>query len=82
MNHCMLQYQNQTSMDEARAEWFRLADQRKRDREERRVNQEVAKRKHHEWWGLDEHGRTRALAEAEERVRREEEGKKGGGGGV
>ncbi|KAF2197814.1 hypothetical protein GQ43DRAFT_483836 [Delitschia confertaspora ATCC 74209] len=72
MNHCMLQYQNQESMDAARAEWFALAGERKRQREEHKRKQEEAKKKHHEWWGLDEQGRTVAMREAMERVEAEE----------
>ncbi|KAF2268378.1 hypothetical protein CC78DRAFT_455526 [Lojkania enalia] len=57
MNACMLQFQNQDEMDRARAQWFQLAGERKREREEQRRRVEEAREKHREWWGLDEQGR-------------------------
>ncbi|KAF2006650.1 hypothetical protein P154DRAFT_395595, partial [Amniculicola lignicola CBS 123094] len=56
MNSCLLSYQGQDQLDIARAEWFRLAGERKRAREEHKRKVEEGKRKHAEWWGLDERG--------------------------
>ncbi|USP79045.1 uncharacterized protein yc1106_06319 [Curvularia clavata] len=58
MNSCMLQYQNQEELDKARQEWFALAGERKKAREEHQRKLEEARNKHKEWWNLDEHGRT------------------------
>jgi COX assembly protein 1 len=52
----MLQYQNQTELDKARSEWFQLAGERKRQREEHQRQLEDARSKHKEWWNLDETG--------------------------
>lgn len=57
MNACMLQYQNQSELDKARAEWFQLAGERKRQREEHARQLEDARSKHKEWWNLDDEGR-------------------------
>ncbi|KAJ4292820.1 hypothetical protein N0V90_009483 [Kalmusia sp. IMI 367209] len=57
MNSCMIQYQGQDELDKARAEWFALAGERKRAREERERLIEDSRRKHKEWWGLDEEGK-------------------------
>ncbi|KAF2246508.1 hypothetical protein BU26DRAFT_460323 [Trematosphaeria pertusa] len=57
MNNCMIQYQNQEEFDKARAEWFQLAGERKRQREEMERKIEEGRRKHKEWWGLDEEGK-------------------------
>ncbi|KAH7390752.1 cytochrome c oxidase biogenesis protein Cmc1 like-domain-containing protein [Phaeosphaeria sp. MPI-PUGE-AT-0046c] len=57
MNACMLQYQNQGELDAARREWFQLAGERKRAREEHAAKLEDARSKHKEWWNLDEGGR-------------------------
>ncbi|KAF2177696.1 hypothetical protein K469DRAFT_463057, partial [Zopfia rhizophila CBS 207.26] len=57
MNSCMVQHQGQEELDKARAEWFRLAGERRREKEERERRVEEAKKKHQEWWNLDEHGR-------------------------
>lgn len=57
MNSCMLQYQNQAELDKARQEWFQLAGERKKEREERARKLEDARSKHKEWWNLDEGGR-------------------------
>ncbi|KAF9731181.1 hypothetical protein PMIN06_008084 [Paraphaeosphaeria minitans] len=57
MNTCMLQYQGPDELDKARAEWFALAGERRRDKEERAKLVEEGKRRHKEWWGLDEHGK-------------------------
>jgi hypothetical protein len=56
MNACMLQYQNQSELDKARAEWFQLAGERKAAREEHQRRLEDARSKHKEWWNLDENG--------------------------
>ncbi|KAH3907322.1 COX assembly mitochondrial protein [Parastagonospora nodorum] len=56
MNSCMLQYQNQDELDKARAEWFKLAGERKKAREEHQRRLEDARSKHKEWWNLDESG--------------------------
>ncbi|EUC41400.1 hypothetical protein COCMIDRAFT_29832 [Bipolaris oryzae ATCC 44560] len=58
MNSCMLQYQNQDELDKARQEWFALAGERKKAREEHQRKLEEARTKHKEWWNLDEQGRT------------------------
>jgi len=58
MNACMLQYQNQDELDKARQEWFALAGERRRAREEHQRKLEDAREKHKEWWNLDESGRT------------------------
>lgn len=57
MNSCMMKYQGQDELDKARAEWFRLAGERKRQREEEARKIEEARRRHKEWWNLDEHGK-------------------------
>lgn len=57
MNACMLQYQNQSELDAARQEWFQLAGERKKAREEHQRRLEDARTKHKEWWNLDENGR-------------------------
>jgi len=57
MNSCMIQYQGQDELDKARAEWFQLAGDRKRQKEERERKLDEARRKHKEWWNLDEHGK-------------------------
>lgn len=54
----MLQYQNMEEMDKARQEWFELAGERKKQREEHAKRLEDARHKHKEWWNLDEQGRT------------------------
>lgn len=71
----MLQYQNQDELDKARAEWFQLAGERKRQREEHQRKLEDARSKHKEWWNLDETGRLqgkRVEAEREFGGRKEE----------
>lgn len=58
MNSCLLSYQKPEEMDKARAEWFALAGERKRAKEERARKEEEARRKHREWWGIaDPEGR-------------------------
>lgn len=52
----MLQYQNQSELDKARAEWFKLAGERKAARIEHQRRLEDARSKHKEWWNLDESG--------------------------
>ncbi|KAI8933647.1 hypothetical protein NX059_009370 [Plenodomus lindquistii] len=59
MNSCMLQYQNQDELDAARREWFSLAGERKKAREEYQRALEDARHKHKEWWSLDDEGRLR-----------------------
>ncbi|PSN67129.1 hypothetical protein BS50DRAFT_621207 [Corynespora cassiicola Philippines] len=56
MNSCMLQYQGQEEMDKARAQWFALAGERRRAKEEMERKVEEGRRKHKEWWNLDEEG--------------------------
>lgn len=75
MNTCMLQYQNQDELDAARAEWFKLAGERKRAREEHQRKLEDARSKHKEWWNLDESGRLqgKGLEERAEGGHREKE---------
>lgn len=53
MNSCMVQYQGQEELDKARAEWFQLAGERRRQKEELARKTEEARRKHKEWWNLD-----------------------------
>ncbi|KAF2638237.1 hypothetical protein P280DRAFT_471361 [Massarina eburnea CBS 473.64] len=77
MNSCMLQYQGQDEMDKARAEWFQLAGDRKEKRKELDRQIEEGKRKHREWWNLDEHGKLqgkRAETVEEATIRRRAEG--------
>ncbi|KAF3049550.1 hypothetical protein E8E11_003192 [Didymella keratinophila] len=57
MNACMLQYQNQDELDKARSEWFALAEERKKARQEHKRKLEEARGKHKEWWNLDDSGR-------------------------
>ncbi|KAF2476116.1 uncharacterized protein BDR25DRAFT_212392 [Lindgomyces ingoldianus] len=57
MNSCMVQYQGQEELDKARAEWFQLAGERKRMREEKERELQEARRLHKEWWALDERGK-------------------------
>ncbi|KAF1914458.1 hypothetical protein BDU57DRAFT_500838 [Ampelomyces quisqualis] len=75
MNACMLQYQNQDELDAARLEWFQLAGERKREREEYARRVEDARNKHKEWWSLDEGGRLQGkrLEDGGQGVRRREE---------
>lgn len=73
MNSCMLQYQNQDELDKARAEWFKLAGERKKAREEHQRRLEDARSKHKEWWNLDESGQLQGKrVEGEVGGRREE----------
>jgi COX assembly protein 1 len=72
MNSCMLLYQGQDELDAARAEWFQLAGERRRAREERERAVEEGRKKHKEWWGLDEEGKLQGK-KLEEGVRREGE---------
>jgi COX assembly protein 1 len=71
----MLQYQGPEEMDKARAEWFKLAGERKRAKEQKARELEEARRKHKEWWSLDEEGKLqgRRAEEAAERKRIEME---------
>ena len=62
---CMVGHATLREQDAAREEWFAARDERVREREERARIREAEKRKHHEWWGLDESGR---------RVRKEDDG--------
>jgi len=87
MNSCMLQYQNQDELDKARAEWFQLAGERKRLRQEHQRKLEDARSKHKEWWNLDETGHLqgkrleadRQFGERREENRRDETGVQRGG---
>jgi COX assembly protein 1 len=66
-------YQNQDELDKARAEWFKLAGERKKAREEHQRRLEDARTKHKEWWNLDESGQLQGKRlEAEVGGRREE----------
>jgi COX assembly protein 1 len=81
MNTCMLQYQGPDELDKARAEWFALAGERRRDKEERARLVEESKRRHKEWWGLDEEGklqgkRLETVAERATREKAESEGRR------
>lgn len=81
MNACMLQYQNQDELDAARAQWFTLAEERKRAREEHARQLEMARSQHKEWWNLDEKGRLQGVrAEEERKARRREENRVDGQG--
>lgn len=71
MNNCLIQYQGQEEMDIARKEWFRLAGERRRQKEEAAEKLADARRKHKEWWNLDEHGKLQG-----KRAEVEEEGKR------
>ncbi|KAF2107535.1 cytochrome c oxidase biogenesis protein Cmc1 like-domain-containing protein [Lophiotrema nucula] len=51
MNNCMLKYQGHEEMDKARAEWFRLAGERKRQREEEERRLQENRKLKREWWG-------------------------------
>ena len=57
MNTCMLRYQGPDELDAARAEWFARAGERRREKEEMARRVEEGKRRHKEWWGLDEEGK-------------------------
>jgi COX assembly protein 1 len=57
MNSCMVKYQGQDELDKARAEWFALAGERRAARKELEKQIEEGKRKHKEWWNLDEEGK-------------------------
>lgn len=75
MNACMLQYQNQDELDRARSEWFTLAEERQKARQEHKRKLEEARGKHKEWWNLDDSGRLqgkRVEVGGEGAVRREE----------
>ncbi len=76
MNACMLQYQNQDELDAARQEWFALADERQRQREEHARRLENARKQHKEWWGLDASGGKASDAQ----VQRKEENRTDGTG--
>ncbi|KAF2127867.1 hypothetical protein P153DRAFT_342783 [Dothidotthia symphoricarpi CBS 119687] len=71
MNACMLQFQTQDEMDKARAQWFQLAGERRKAREDHQQRLEDARHKHKEWWNLDEEGRTQGKI-LEAGARREE----------
>ncbi|KAF1954635.1 hypothetical protein CC80DRAFT_493757 [Byssothecium circinans] len=78
MNSCMMKYQGQDEMDKARAEWFALAGERREKKRELARQIEEGRRKHKEWWNLDEHGKLqgkRAETAEEKRVREEREGR-------
>ena len=66
MNSCMVQYQGQDELDKARAEWFALAGERRRAKKELQVKIEEGRRKHHEWWNLDEEGKLQGKKVEEE----------------
>lgn len=73
MNSCMIQYQGQEELDKARAEWFALAGERKREREAFKEKVEESRRKHKEWWNLDEKGKLQGKrAEMEDSEKRQE----------
>ncbi|KAF2677778.1 hypothetical protein K458DRAFT_395584 [Lentithecium fluviatile CBS 122367] len=57
MNTCMLRYQGQDELDKARAEWFALAGERRREKQEMAQRLEEARRQHREWWNLDAQGK-------------------------
>jgi len=57
MNSCMLKLQGPDEMDKARAEWFALAGERRRARKELEQQIVEGRRKHKEWWNLDEEGK-------------------------
>jgi COX assembly mitochondrial protein 1 len=50
MNGCMLQYQNQEELDKARKQWFELAGERKRAREEEVRKTEELREMKRDWW--------------------------------
>ncbi|KAJ4358082.1 uncharacterized protein N0V89_002661 [Didymosphaeria variabile] len=75
MNTCMLQYQGQDELDKARAEWFALAGERRREKEERARLVEESKKRHKDWWGLDEKGRLQGKRLEEKLERDKEEGR-------
>jgi len=85
MNACMLQYQNQDSLDAARAEWFQRAEERKQQRIEHQRKLEDARSKHKEWWNLDEGGKVQGkwvegeFGERREENRRDDRGVQRGG---
>jgi len=57
MNKCMIGHATREEEDRAREQWFKQIPERRRETEEKKEWQEREKQKHHEWWGLDEHGR-------------------------
>ncbi|KAF2751596.1 hypothetical protein M011DRAFT_474045 [Sporormia fimetaria CBS 119925] len=54
MNACMLKYQGPDEMDKAREQWFRLAGERKKAKEEKERKAAEAMKKHREYWGAEE----------------------------
>lgn len=57
MNACMLKHATFEEQDKARTQWFSQIEQRRKEREERERKKQEKVRFHHEYWGLDEHGR-------------------------
>lgn len=57
MNGCMVKHATQDEQDKARAEWFATRAQRRKERAEREVKRKEQEKFHHDYWGLDEHGR-------------------------
>jgi COX assembly protein 1 len=72
MNSCMVRYQGQDELDNARAEWFALAGERRRAKKELQDKIEEGRRKHKEWWNLDEEGKLQGkkVEVVEEEVKR------------
>lgn len=56
-------------MDKARAEWFRLAGERKRAKEERAKKEAEAMRKHREYWGIPQPEEVEEMRRLEDRMR-------------
>lgn len=57
MNSCMLAHATREEQDRAREEWLATKEKRRREREEKQEKRKEQEKFHHDYWGLDEHGR-------------------------
>ena len=57
MNGCMLAHATREEQDRAREEWFTTREKRRKEREEKQEKRKEQEKFHHDYWGLDEHGR-------------------------
>jgi COX assembly mitochondrial protein 1 len=57
MNGCMMAHATREEQDRAREEWFITREKRRKEREEKQAKRKEQEKFHHDYWGLDEHGR-------------------------
>jgi len=57
MNTCMNTHATREEEDKAREDWFQTIPDRRAELEEKEKWKQEERRKHREWWGLDEQGR-------------------------